>query len=410
MAQGFWERITKALSKKEKNAAVVCDASDLNFDESKMSRHALQVAKVLHENGHPAYLVGGCVRDVLLGKQPKDFDVATEAHPGTIRALFRNSRIIGRRFQLVHIYFRDEIIEVSTFRGKHDDQEGDPLKMVVRDNQFGSLEEDAWRRDLSINSLYYDPSSRKILDFTGGLLDINKRTLRMIGDVKQRFHEDPVRMLRAIRFQAKLGFKMEANMASEIRCLGDLLMQVPSGRLFDENLKFFYTGHARASYDALRHFGCFTLLYPEIDKVLQSGELDPSYQKFLDVAMKSTDRRIQQNLGVNPGFLLAVMLWAPFQFHLLAFRDDELADNMALKQVMQRVIKTQIEVLKIPKRFSFMIQDIWFFTIPDDAWFAAFGTWGGGPPFFSCSGGFFGVSCGSGRAFRIPRHMVARVL
>lgn len=277
------------------------------------SRNAVKVVEILQRAGYQAYVVGGCVRDQMLGIAPKDFDVATSATPEQVRAEFRNARIIGRRFKLVHVHFGREIIEVATFRAHHPEGQDDgdsrassnESGRILRDNVYGSLEDDAQRRDFTINALYFDVTSERLLDYANGVHDIRNRLIRLIGDPEQRYLEDPVRMLRAVRFAAKLDFEIEKHSAAPIRRLAPLLREIPSARLFDEVLKLFLAGRAERTFELLVEYELFAPLFPASAKALQAN---PDYTgKLIRQALANTDARIRQGkradlLLENPRF------------------------------------------------------------------------------------------------------------
>jgi poly(A) polymerase len=269
-----------------------------------LSKNAIKVTHVLQEAGYDAYIVGGAVRDLLLGIAPKDFDVATNATPDQVQKLFRRSRLIGRRFQIVHVTFygkdRPEIIEVSTFRAhvQADDAHVAANGRILRDNVWGSQGEDATRRDFTINAMYYDPQTETVLDYHGGMQDIEARTIRMIGEPSQRYREDPVRMLRAIRFAAKTKFSIEPSTLAPIETLGDLIQDVPSSRLFDEILKLLMSGHAWASIQGLKDVGLHQKILPLIDAILENEDRALFVKKSLD----NTDLRVRAGKPISPGW------------------------------------------------------------------------------------------------------------
>ena len=341
---------------KTKTQATVISSDHHNIRLQQMSHHALSVAKCLENAGYLAFMVGGSVRDLLISRLPKDFDIATNAHPEEIHALFKNSRIIGRRFRLVHIYFKEEIIEVSTFRASI--KQGHNLSHT--DNQFGSLEEDAWRRDFTVNALYFSIKNRQILDFTQGMEDISKRCIRVIGDPLQRFHEDPVRILRAIRLSAKLNFSIEKKAEECIVKLNHLLTDVSRSRLFDEILKLFFAGHAQATYEKLCDYDCFTTLFPLSHHALHATQLEWNPNRMVDQAMHATDYRIRKKLGINPGFLLAVLLWPVLSIRLLRLTDQHQHKRFVIRRVIEQLIQEQNQSVLIPKRFTRMIKEVWF--------------------------------------------------
>ncbi|MFW6345210.1 MAG: polynucleotide adenylyltransferase PcnB [Halomonas sp.] len=323
---------------------------------------ALKVLYRLHNAGFEAFLVGGCIRDSLLGRMPKDFDVATDATPEQVKELFRNSRIIGRRFRIVHVRFGREVIEVTTFRGKPNDHHGDHIAqqsdegLLLRDNVWGDIQEDALRRDFTINALYYSIADFSIHDFADGVRDIEARTLRLIGDPATRYREDPVRMLRAVRFAAKLDFQLDPATEAPIHEHAPLLLQIPPARLFDEILKLFMGGHGLDTFHLLRDYGLFAMLFPEADEAM--AEL-PWAERLVELALESTDRRIAEERPVTPAFLFAALLWGPVQLRQAAHERDGMPSIPALQAAAQQVVSRQLQHIAIPKRFSLPMRDIW---------------------------------------------------
>lgn len=330
-----------------------------NISKSDISPNALKVLNRLNASGYDAYLVGGSVRDLLLRKAPKDFDVATNATPNQIRKLFKNARIIGRRFKLVHILFHREIIEVATFRG-HESTTGMHEKneqgMLIRDNVFGTLEEDAWRRDLTINSLYYCIVDSTIIDYTGGFGDVRNKTIQMIGDPEKRYLEDPVRMLRAIRFAAKLNFKLADETAKPIKKLNHALTHVSSSRLFDEMTKMYQCGSAQVIQQMLIEHQLFDTLFPQTHKLF--GD-DYPLKALIGIALENTDIRIKENKPVTPAFFFAILLWFPLLKKAEELRSNGTDPLPALEQAMSIVIAEQNRVVSIPKRFTQVMREIW---------------------------------------------------
>ena len=331
-----------------------------------ISDSALKVMARLRNHDHQAYLVGGAVRDLLLGGHPKDFDVATDATPEEVNALFRNSRIIGRRFRIVHVRFGREIIEVTTFRGHHDSDNGKTASrqsdkgLLLRDNVYGTLEEDAVRRDLTVNALYYDAGSFSVLDHVGGLGDLNRRRICVIGDPATRYREDPVRMLRVLRFAAKLGFKIERHTGAAISQCAQLLGEIPSARLFDEFLKLFMAGYAEATLERLLEYRLLEYLFPDTDHLLRQ---DQRARELVRLAMTSTDQRVKQDKPVTPAFILAALLWpvALRQSEHLQQRGDP--PMVAMHSAAQQVIGQACQIITIPKRFSIPLREIWEFQL-----------------------------------------------
>ena len=267
---------------------------------------------------------------MLLGREPKDFDVATNATPEQIRSVFRNCRLIGRRFLIAHVFYHQDIIEVTTFRGHHDVEDGDNLTdegRILRDNVYGTLEEDAWRRDFTVNALYYNIEDFSIIDYTGGVEDLKAGVLRLIGDPETRFREDPVRMLRAVRFSAKLGLKIDPETEKKIFELGYLLGDISSSRLFEEVLKMFHAGYALQTFEMLRHYGLFAHLFPQTEKSLACEDEAVHFPHMLLVnALKSTDQRVAEGKPVNPAFLIAALLWDPMLQKSRDYLDEDMTE------------------------------------------------------------------------------------
>jgi len=316
----------------------------------------------LNSAGFKAYLVGGGVRDLLLGREPKDFDVATNASPEQVRGVFRNCRLIGRRFRLAHVHFGREIIEVATFRGTQEDSDateiGSDDGMLMHDNVYGTIEEDALRRDFSINALYYNLEDFSVLDYAGGLADLEKGVLRLLGDPETRYREDPVRMLRAVRFAAKLGFRIESASETPLTKMGGLLRSVPAARLFEEVLKLFMGGTAVQAFEKLRHYNLFFELFPETDDCLAHEE-NAFPITFVVRGLHNTDLRVREGKPVTPAFLFAVLLWEPVRRleELLSAAGESHA--IAMQQSAAEVIGRQIRQISIPKRFSIPMREIW---------------------------------------------------
>ena len=344
-----------------------------SLSRANVSESAIKVLETLLDAGFESYLVGGGVRDLLLGLHPKDFDVATAAEPEEVQELFRNApsgrrggrspscRIIGRRFRLAHVRYGRDIVEVATFRAGHDrgtenvDHQTSLNGRIVRDNVFGSLEEDAWRRDFSVNCLYYDIRDESVLDFVGGMADLESRSLRLIGDPEQRYREDPVRMLRAIRLAAKLGFEIETTSSAPIVELAPLLGDISPARLFDESLKLFMTGHARAVFELLVHYDTFQELFPETARFVE-GE---SAKRFITQALENTDKRLAEDKSVTPGFLLAAFLWPPLRQISREYQVQGMSEFEAIELAATEVVRIQCERVSFPRRFSLMAKEMW---------------------------------------------------
>jgi poly(A) polymerase len=341
-------------SEQKKGRALTGKACGIDID--RMSPHAMSIVSVLKGAGFQAFVVGGAVRDLLLGMTPKDFDVATNAHPEQVVKLFRRARIIGRRFQLVHVYFGREIIEVSTFRAKLGKLvETNEHGRIVADNQFGSLEDDASRRDLTMNALYYDPIDQVLLDFASGVEDIQKKVIRILGDAQARYVEDPVRLLRVARFAAKLGFDIDAQTKQPFSSCLNLLHHVPDARLFDETVKFFTVGHAERSFDILKEEKLLPFLIPNAQRLYK----DPAAVSFVKQALKNSDDRVAEGRSVSPGFLFASLLWPAV---LTLWRQYEITSKkrvLALSQAIDEVLVEYTKKMGMTRRFVGDIQSIW---------------------------------------------------
>jgi poly(A) polymerase len=327
---------------------------------NRVSGGALRVTSTLQDRGHAAFIVGGAVRDLALGLEPKDFDVATDATPEQVHALFRRSRIIGRRFRLVHVMFGPDTVEVSTFRGRAETGgEGEAVRdehgRILRDNVFGSQEEDAIRRDFTINALFYNPATQEIWDYLGGFADLKARRLRMIGDPVERYREDPVRMLRAVRLSSKLGLEIDAGTRAPIRPMSDLMQNVPAARVFDEMLKLLLSGHAKECVLRLRREGLHHGLLPMLDVILEQ----PLGERFVMLALENTDQRIREDKPVSPGFLFAALLWHEVLAAWKAREARGLKPYPALQQAMDGVLGVQEEKLAIPRRYDAVMREIW---------------------------------------------------
>jgi poly(A) polymerase len=337
-----------------------------------LSPNALKVLYRLNKGGFDAYLVGGGVRDILLGFKPKDFDIATNATPDEIKELFRNCRLIGRRFRLAHIVFGREIIEVATFRGHHNnasEQEKSCKKtskqsedgMLLRDNIYGTIDEDAERRDFSINALYYSAKDFKVYDFANGVQDVNDRVIRLIGDPETRYREDPVRMLRAIRFATKLDMQISDDTKAPIKELSSLMANIPAARLFEEFLKMFIAGKAVANFEQLRSYNLFGYFFPAVEQALNNEQDEQRFLlDFIMLAMENTDKRINNNQRVTPAFLFAAMLWYPLQKHIQQIKvTTQLTPQDLFFAALNEIMPEQQRSIAIPKRFQAVIKDIW---------------------------------------------------
>lgn len=345
----------------------VIPASEHGISKDDISEQALKVLYRLDSAGYQAYLVGGCVRDLILGLHPKDFDVVTDATPEQIKGLFRNCRLIGRRFRLAHIVFGREIIEVATFRGHHQSGEDKACEkkgkqnvegQILRDNVFGSIEEDAERRDFTVNAMYFNISDHTVLDFADGMGAIENKTLKLIGDPEQRYREDPVRMLRAVRFAAKLEMQISRASSEAIHHLSGLLANIPPARLFEEVLKLLVSGNGVATYELLQEYRLFEQLFPQLGFIASAR--GGREEKFIKQVLTNTDNRINTGQRVTPAFLYASMLWYPLEEHSQKLiLESGLNHHDAFNIAMNEVLHRQIQRIMIPKRFSTGIKEIW---------------------------------------------------
>ena len=344
---------------------VVIARPDHAISRANISSAALKVLYGLKDAGYQGCLVGGGVRDLLLGREPKDFDVATDASPDEVKRVFRNARLIGRRFRLAHVRYGREIIEVATYRAQHDSQPVEEHQSahsdegrILRDNVYGSIEEDVMRRDFTVNALYYDIRDFSIIDYVGGLEDLRTGTLRMIGDPVQRYREDPVRMLRAVRFAAKLGFRIHPDSEAPLRELGHLLEDIPAARLFEEVLKLFLGGCSLATFELLRHYDLFRYLFPLTDEALTHQEHDFPLT-FVSRALENTDKRLAEGKPVTPAFLYAALLWEPTRLRISAMQEEGSTPLEATQISGNQVTAEQVKITTLPKRFSYPMREIW---------------------------------------------------
>jgi poly(A) polymerase len=329
------------------------------INNKKISKFAISIVKDLQDKNFQAYLVGGCVRDLLCGIEPKDFDIATNATPEQIRKIFKASRIIGKRFKLVHVFNRSELIEVATFRSGEDSSDignlvTDQSGKIIRDNIWGTLEEDTYRRDFTINALYYCPFTQKIADHNDGMKHVHEKIIVSIGDPQKRFAEDPVRSLRAIRFSNKLNFKIDKEIKEAIYDKGDLLSSISNARLFDEFCKIFLNGMAEKNFKKLLSFG--------LNKYLVGTNPDANeftYNVMIE-ALKNTDRRLANNQSVTPGFLIAALLWP--QLIETSLQRGEINLRKYFRS-MDRILRRQQKITAIPRKFHGYIKDIWVLAI-----------------------------------------------
>lgn len=366
MLKKFFKKVDNLLKNNQFNKnPVTSTAAPINtalqLAQEHINSHALEIVTKLQKAGFEAYLVGGCIRDLLLGIPPKDFDVATSATPEQIKKLFRNSRIIGRRFKLVHVFWGKETIEVATFRGAHTspntaEHAQHASGRILRDNVFGTLSEDAYRRDFTINALYYNPNQKQLIDYVDGIEDINSKLIKLIGNPQKRYQEDPVRMLRAVRFAAKLNFTIEAETAAQIYEQAQLLADIPAARLFDEVLKLFLANNALKTFELLCQYNLFAKLFPDSAAILQQS---PYTQLFLKQALLNTDQRLTAGKTVHPAFLYACLLWPVLLSKLAAPITESPPNIIELQHIANDVIAQQSKYTTIPKRFSIPMREIW---------------------------------------------------
>lgn len=349
---------------------VYYSSSEFGFSRKRISRAALQVIDGLQQAGFVAYLVGGCVRDLLMGFEPKDFDVTTDASPEQVQRLFERSRIVGRRFRLVHVRFGREVVEVATFRTNPSPLPAMPDNRhrwrktasnngrILDDNVYGTIEDDAVRRDFTVNALYYDPRTEQVIDFLGGVDDIERNLLKMIGDPEKRFTEDPVRMLRVLRFKAKLGLQPASALLKSITENSRLIADVPAARLFDEVLKMFHYAHAVSSWKALCDAGLAGYLFPQTMAVINQpgGE---KWEKMMLYALENTDHRIRHNKPVIAAFLYAVLLWRPFSLQLAQIKTAKIGLNEAAWRAGDQVFAQQCKQVAVPRRASVPAIEVW---------------------------------------------------
>ncbi|KRB83940.1 polynucleotide adenylyltransferase PcnB [Noviherbaspirillum sp. Root189] len=356
MIKKFIKRILGVKNKAAANQPAVLGPNEHGINPQLLSSNAIRVTQTLQEAGFKAFVVGGAVRDLLLGVKPKDFDVATNATPEQVKRLFRRAFIIGKRFQIVHVMFGQDIIEVTTFRGASaESSPKDEHGRVLRDNTFGEQHEDAVRRDFTINAMYYDPANRQVLDYHNGIADIRSKTLRIIGVPEARYREDPVRLLRVVRFAAKLGFEIDPETREPIKVMAPLINNVPAARVFDEMLKLLMSGHALACLQQLRKEGLHHGLLPLLDVVLEQ----PLGEKFVTLALAGTDQRIREGKPVSPGFLFASLLWHQVLEKWTAYQAAGEYPIPALHLAADDVLNTQTEKLALQRKIATDMRDIW---------------------------------------------------
>ena len=334
---------------------------DHKLTKGMMSSHALKVVEKLEAGGFQAFIVGGSIRDLLLNRVPKDFDVATNATPKQIKSLFERARIIGRRFQIVHVKLQKQIIEVTTFRSNNNDSLNEQRLrtkngMLTRDNVFGSLTDDSIRRDLSINALYFNPRDNTITDFTNGFSDIQNRVIRVIGDPIIRFREDPLRLLRVVRFAAKLNFSIDSRTSEPMKHHAQDLRQISPPRLFDESLKLFMSGYGFKTFELLKEFDLVRYMLPQLHDHIESDNL---HLRLVRQALMNTDYRLENKQRVTPAFIYAALLWPAVQANAKRFRRRGKSARQSLDEAADKVIASQITITAIPRRFTLSMRQIW---------------------------------------------------
>lgn len=332
--------------------------------KNKISQAALATLQEINNAGFEVYFVGGCVRDILLDRTPKDFDIATDARPQQICKIFPRAKIIGRRFQIVHVPIRNEIIEITTFRGTP--KSGKNNKYITAtetgqlaiDNFYGSLEEDIVRRDLTINAMYYNPVTDTFIDTMGGVEDLKNKVIRLINNPLERYSEDPVRMLRVIRFSSKLQFEVEKNTFNALFAKADEIVHIAPARLFDEVLRLVFSKDSQSVFNMLRHCNIFRYLFPQTDAVIQQKtERAQQCQKLIQIALKNTDLRIRSGKNITPAFILACLLWHPYkQKHT----DTNIKNKMIMHGIADKIIKNQNTIIRIPQRFAYRVKEIYY--------------------------------------------------
>ncbi|MCD6047560.1 MAG: pcnB [Gammaproteobacteria bacterium] len=340
---------------------MIIPRAEHNISRKDITPTALKVLYRLQEAGFDAYLVGGGVRDLLLGLHPKDFDVATNAHPEQVRKIFSNSRLIGRRFRIVHVFFGRDIVEVTTFRKglldeEHADHQQSEHGVMLRDNVFGTIEEDAVRRDFTVNALYYNIADFSVVDFTNGMQDLKHRIVRLIGEPEVRFREDPVRMLRAVRFAAKLGFELDPAISQAIPKMHALLDHISKARLFDEWVKILMSCHACKAFELLLQHGLLEDLLPSIPKLWHHSA---NAEALAKAALENTDERLKTGKSINPAFMLAVLYWPIFLEYQKKFEQKGMHKSIAFEHAISEAIQTALKDMSIPRRFTTNMREIW---------------------------------------------------
>ena len=349
--------------------AEIHSSAELGFDRSAVSPESLEVVRTLKSLGYDGFLVGGCVRDLIMGLKPKDFDVATDALPAEVQDIFSRSRIIGRRFKIVHVVSRRgrfrHVVEVTTYRAASESPNGrafsrsDHTGRILADNVYGTREEDVMRRDFTLNALYYDPLEEEVIDYLGGIRDIRRRQLRMIGDPDRRFAEDPVRMIRAVRFQARLGFELQDEIESSIRNRFRCLEDIHTSRLYDEVIKLFHQGSAEDAWDRLFETPLGKMLFPHVASPVRHGQPD-SCPAFVRGALRNTDNRVRAGMPVIDSFFVAVVFWDEYRKALGRQRAERMAKHEAHGLAVLETLDDSSGLVIIPLRVRTIVQEIWW--------------------------------------------------
>ena len=348
---------------------VIYNAFDKSITVNKISKYAVSIIRTLQSKNFSAYVVGGAVRDLIIGLKPKDFDIVTDAKPYEIKTIFPKSQVIGRRFQLVHVKKGGDFYEVSTFRSgvnknyickPNSQKKNNHKKYSTDDSEFGTLHEDEVRRDLTINALYYDPVKEQVYDFNGGLKDLLDKRIMVIGPPEIRFTEDPVRILRIIRIAAKLNFQIPSDIEKHIYSKFHLIKDVSKSRLFDESLKMFLHGQGLASYELIRRFNGLKYLV----HLSKNNRINETSNQLFEVMLKSTDLRVKQKKYVSPHFLFAVLLWPNLLNHVSKLEKERSVIRKLMSISSKTVLAKQASIISIPKRYLFKIIDIWNLQIP----------------------------------------------
>ncbi|AGF47110.1 poly(A) polymerase [Candidatus Kinetoplastibacterium desouzaii TCC079E] len=353
----FTKAVKRICSFFDKSSPRIIKKNKHNICIDTISPNAIKICRTLNKEGFSAYIVGGAIRDLMTGIKPKDFDIATNAKPEQVKALFRRAYIIGKRFKIVHVKFGQELIEISTFRSSS--LEKDEHGRILKDNSFGTQEEDVARRDFTINSLYYNPINEEIIDFYNGIKDLRNRNVKIIGNPEERYREDPVRMLRAVRFASKINGTIEEQSSNGINKLKDLIKNVPQARLFDETIKILTCGNALDCLKKLNSKKLLDNLLPSLPKTLE----DQSSISFLGLALSNTDSRISKDKNISPSFLLAVILWNPIKILYKKLLEEENNPFIAMMKASENILEEQDNILKIYKKITIDARDIWLMQI-----------------------------------------------